>query len=122
MKKPIISAAIIALIVSTISFAADTEKANLKATIKKLETSNVNKDVEKAIKQGDWRFIGVNGYTTIIPGTEDKDAKTIKKFGVRVIEGTSDFVENDDIRRLNTIGRKYATEYNRALLQKINAK
>ncbi len=102
--------------------AADSKRDTfIKQTIVELERADPARDLQAALLRGDKRFVGVMGFALEVPGVEDY-YEHYKSYGVRVIEGTSDFIENDDIRRLNELAYKYALRYNRLLLETIRSK
>jgi hypothetical protein len=77
------------------------------------EKANPERDCEKAIRNGDVRFVGVAGYALDVPGVTEYYPRYWKKNGVKVIAGTSD-VGN---RPFNRAARVYAERYNAALLK-----
>jgi hypothetical protein len=103
-------------------FSDSLDDANIRGTIVKLEKADPNKDVEEAILRNDWRFVGVMGYTTEVPGVEHFSKQYRKEYGVRVIEGTTDNVTSPDLAHLNEIAHSYALKYNKLLLKKIQSK
>lgn len=86
-------------------------------SLENIEFRDVISDLNESIKNNDFRFVGIYGYTIEIPSIDDgKWEKELKKYGYKMIEGTSDVI--DDIR-LYKIARKYAREYNQGLLEKV---
>ena len=85
-------------------------------------TTSLNaSDLQAAIKKGDYRFIGLMGYTLYVPGVQQDEfyQKHEAEFGVKVITGTSDFFEIPEQEELVRVGGAYAEKYNRFLLKKI---
>jgi hypothetical protein len=94
----------------------------LKKTIESLNLNDPTKDVEKRIANNDMRFVGINGYTCYAPGVEKDDITLTQKHGMRCLEGTSDYIENEEHGRLIQTAIKYAKEYNLNLLMKFKTK
>ena len=95
---------------------------SVKNSIRTLEGADPAQDIERAIKKGDLRFIGVMGYSLIVPGVEDYHERYEKNNGVRIIEGASDFILSDDVQRLNELATDYAERYNKLLLEYLSHK
>lgn len=94
----------------------------VKETIRNLEHADAKKDLKKALKKGDKRFIGVMGYGLWVPGLDGEGSVSRseyyrKKYGVQAVEGTSDNMRNQDIENLNVLAEKYARQYNKLLLE-----
>lgn len=68
--------------------------------------------VSSAIKAGDHRYLGVNGYALEVPGFADA---SFPAGAVLVIPGTSD----DGDPALNESAREYAAQYNRLLKERL---
>lgn len=88
----------------------------VRQSLRMLEAADPVRDVEQAIREGDLRFIGMMGYALIVPGVDDYGQRIWDTNGVRVIKGTSDFIANDDVARLNELAYEYAKRYNMLLL------
>jgi hypothetical protein len=73
-------------------------------------------DVERALAEGDRRFVGVMGYALVVPGVEDRDLK--KEHGVKVIPYVSDMIEGYRHKVFVDIAHKYAEQYNAELLSR----
>jgi hypothetical protein len=101
---------------------------------KNIKNAEIEKDVKIAIAHSDFRIISISGYSYLFPGLEggykkNKDGtKTfislaskyegyIKKYGFKVIKGTS-----DAITPLQTVAYEYAKKYNSILLVKMKLK
>ncbi|MGH7164247.1 MAG: hypothetical protein ACREIS_01835 [Nitrospiraceae bacterium] len=89
--------------------------------LNRLEAADPAMDLETAFKQGDFGFVGLMGYAPEEPGVDQEEyyKKYHSEFGVKIITGTSDFLEIPAQGELNRIGTKYAERYNRLLLGKI---
>ena len=89
--------------------------ACMSAELRSLDILNAASDAQAALRRGDKRLVGVNGYALTVPGTDLPTDLVARRYGVRAIEGTSDNGEHD----LNQAARVYATLYNQALLRRI---
>ena len=76
-------------------------------------------EVDAAVSTGDLRFVGVMGIGLIVPGVPDYHEKYAAKYGVRVIENTSDAIESKEHGRLQEVAYEYAEKYNRRLIAKL---
>jgi hypothetical protein len=100
-----------------------------------IANANINDDIENAIKNNDFRLISISGNSYLFPGLEggykklkdgtkafvplgEKYEAHFKKYGFKVIEGTSDFIDGNKLP-LQSIAYDYAKKYNRLLLQKL---
>ena len=80
-------------------------------------------DAKKAVGRSEFTFIGVDGITWTIPGIdESKKFELRKKYGLIIIEGTSDAVQGDEHTRLQGLATEYAKKYNLYLLDHIKTK
>ena len=85
-----------------------------------IEKANPTTDAEAALKKNDHTLLAVQGYTWVIPGTdESKKFEYKSRYGVRVIQGTSDAVINKEHLRLIRLATEYAANYNRHLLKRL---
>jgi len=78
------------------------------------------KDAQAAIERSDYRFIAVHGFADYMPGVKENgetEARIVKKYGLRMIEGTSDTPCNRDVY-LGVL--KYAEIYNMYLSVKLD--
>lgn len=86
-----------------------------------IEDANPIQDAREAFNQGDKRLRAVYGYTLVIPGVSEEDYVEYKnKFGVNLIEGTSDSLLNDEHARLNNLAYDYAMQYNKTIIDIVN--
>ena len=123
MKLFTIASILLALSVSAdtaLGMSEELRKAILEE-LHRLQSAEPQADLEAASKRGDFRFIGLMGYSLIVPGIKEKEFydKYRSEFGVRIIPGTSDFMEIPEQLELASVGGKYAEQYNRLLLKKI---
>ena len=76
-----------------------------------------NKVVIKSIKNADYRFLGIMSYGLSIPGIDiEKNQHYVDKYGFKIIEGTSDLIANDKIKRIMELAPSFCENYNRAIL------
>ena len=75
-----------------------------------LYTADPSKDFTNSIKNKDFRFIGVNGYSLVVPRM-DLNCLNIEK-DVRAITGTSDMIVGYEHAKLIAIAKIYADYYN----------
>ena len=60
-------------------------------------------DAKKAVDRREFTLLGINGYTWTIPGIdESKKFELRKKYGLRIIEGTSDAIQGEEHSRLTS--------------------
>jgi hypothetical protein len=64
------------------------------------------------------RFLGINGYSVIVPGISNFDETYANSFGVKVIAGTSDVLDPGRAR-LQEAAKRYAKAYNQLLARRI---
>jgi len=85
-----------------------------------IEKANPTTDAEAALKKNDHTLLAVQGYTWVIPGTDESRKSEYKtRYGVRVIQGTSDAAINKEHLRLIRLATEYAANYNRYLLKRL---
>lgn len=83
-----------------------------------IEKANAVVDASKSIGEKDFRFLGIAGYAITFPGIpQEKQDELIRKFGYKIIEGTSDVVEGEEHLRLINLAESYAEAYNAAVLK-----
>lgn len=80
------------------------------------EESNYKLDFNDAVKKNDLRFVGVFGFTLIVPGVKDYDEKYSESNGVKIIRGSSDSYEDSLELSRNVFFESYAESYNELLL------
>ena len=91
--------------------------------LKKLNLKNPKQDVIKNLKNNDMRFIGVYGFTIMLPGIPDEyKFKIAKQYGIRAIKGTSDKIESSLHSDLISKAYGYAYEYNKILVKALRDK
>jgi len=74
-------------------------------------------DAKDAIAKSDFRLRAVYGYTLTVPGIKGDHTKYKEIYGINPIEGTSDFLQNEEHGKLNALATKYAEKYNRIILK-----
>ncbi len=78
-----------------------------------LDTADPQADANQAIKQNDFRLLGLATRSVNIPGIKKEDMLTYEEHcGVQLIEGVSDVVRSDEHLRLMQKARSYALKYN----------
>ncbi|MCX6834012.1 MAG: hypothetical protein NTW07_02570 [candidate division Zixibacteria bacterium] len=92
-------------------------------TISLVDTSDYQSDFLDAIGAGDMRFIAVMGYSTEVPGVPEYYERYSKRYGIKIVEGTSDYLDYADTVawERNAFSRDYARGYNALLLQYLSA-
>lgn len=122
----IICIAFFAVLMSPVGIASDDgpmthNTAVLAATLSKLNLTNPIRDLNKNLKHQDRRFIGIYGVSCDTPGVSEGDRKYVRLpgYGRRCLDGTTDVVENDKHMGMIDEATKYATIYNKELLQRI---
>jgi hypothetical protein len=73
-------------------------------------------DARNAVTAGDTRLLAVNGAALEVPGVDDTPENLRAKYGIRVLEGTSDTPTPDEVE-LNDRARQYAMAYNREIVE-----
>jgi len=71
-------------------------------------------DEAKAFTSHDYRFVGVYGYVVVVPGM-DEGSPLVRKYGKRIIEGTTDAPCDEEHSSLVDSAKKYAISYNKKL-------
>ncbi len=84
-----------------------------------IRKADPTEDAQKAIADHDFRFIGISGYAYIIPGIENGErAPLVKKFGFKIIAGTSDSID-PKFPPLQSAAYDYAKKYNSFLSKQL---
>ena len=83
-----------------------------------LDSADVQADFQRhVIRDHDTRFVGVYGYTGIVPGVDEHlEARLKRQNRVRYIEGTSDAILSSEHDRLDKKASEYARQDNLLLL------
>ena len=89
--------------------------AILTTTLSFLDLEHPEQDMAKNVGHGEYRFIGINGYTCTAPGINGSHAELIGKYKMRCLEGTSDMIEGEVHMELIRKASAYAERYNAAL-------
>jgi len=76
------------------------------------------KDADDAFGNGDFRFLAIQGYTQEIPGVNLSPGEQ-QKFGIRVVDKSTDSYENEQAQARSKQIRKYTALYNREMAKKI---
>ena len=95
------------------------QESELAARADSLGDLSPEQELNAALARGDRRYIGLMGYTIIVPGVSwDHGCHPRSYDSVVVIAGTSDAVDSKDRERLNRTAAEYAKQYNTLLLQR----
>ena len=90
------------------------------AELQWLKNANPIVDANKAIKNNDYKLLGVYGFSLTIPGVnKPTEFEHQKKYGVKPIEGTSDALKNKEHAELNRMAYEYAKKYNEVILNAV---
>jgi len=81
-----------------------------------LKVDAAETDARAAIARGDQRLLAVYGITVEVPGVDTSVATLRQRYGLRILEGTSDAIKGPQDRLLNENARKYAKKYNRIII------
>lgn len=101
-----------------------------------IKTADISNDVKNAIIHKDYRIISVSGNSYLFPGIEGgyevlkNGTKTfiplakkykifVKKYGFKVLKGTSDFINENEIP-LQHVASDYAKKYNKLLIEEVD--
>lgn len=103
-----------------ISIAKDNTAVTRSLTM--LQNSDPQKDFDQNIKNNDLRFVGIYGFTVIVPGVDEYRKEYSKTYGLRMIEGTSDSITSPNVEKLNRLATDYAKKYNALLVQYVAKK
>lgn len=78
-----------------------------------LDAADPQADANQAVKQNDFRLLGLATTSVNIPGISKEEVlKYEESCGVQLIEGVSDVVRSDEHLRLMQKARSYALKYN----------
>ena len=93
------------------------DTAILETTLSLLNLEHPEQDMMRNVAHGDYRFMGINGYTCTAPDNKGGyiDHQLIEKYHIWCLEGTSDVIESDKHMKLIDKARAYAMQYNNAL-------
>lgn len=89
----------------------------LRKQLSTLDLKHPGREAQTHFKNGDKRFVAVQGYTYECPGV--KDPAFVQAYGFRILRGTSDISEGKEYKHLNAVARAYAKAYNKELLKLI---
>jgi hypothetical protein len=84
--------------------------------VAQLKVTNAESDARSAVAHGDKRLLAVYGYTLMVPGVHDDASALRAKYGLRILNGTSDAYKDSSDREFNENARKYASIYNRIVV------
>lgn len=109
-------------------------KFDYKTQYENIKNANIEKDLETAVHNNDYKVVSISGYSYLFPGLEGgyqttndgtkifigldpKYENYIKIYGFKVIKGTSDAIA--DTLPMQSVAYKYAKKYNLLLLEKM---
>ena len=120
LRRGAASVLFVALAAACASHAAPAQPASsavgtLRHTLSELNIDSPREDLRKNRSRGDNRFVGINGFTCLPPGLDDKEIALVRKYGLRCLEGTSDMIEGKEHEKLLSRAIAYATAYNKTL-------
>lgn len=97
---------------------ADTKPlSDMKAEeVARLKVSTAELDAKNAVAHGDKRLLAVYGLTVEVPGVQGDVSELRAKYGLRILEGTSDAIKGPSDRVLNQTARNYAARYNQTVV------
>lgn len=85
-----------------------------------VQFTSPNEDLKKTLAQQDKRFIGIRSYALVIPGiTGGPSNEEVKRYGYRVVAGTTDALSAPWQSELQSRARSYAERYNRLLMEEL---
>lgn len=79
-------------------------------------------DAKASLARGDHRLLAVNGFVRETPGVDIGMNEARVRYGVRVLDRTSDLSRSDEEDAFNISARKYAERYNREIVAQLNAR
>ena len=87
-------------------------------SLRSLEDQNPESDARAAIEKLELRFLGVYGFTLMIPGLSNEEESCAKSRYLAIgIDGTSDAIMCREHYRLQSVAREYARRYNQVILK-----
>jgi hypothetical protein len=101
------------VLLAVLLLAPSSSFAGQASTLRAFLSVPVPERLEGALRERDYRVLGVAGFTVETPGVTGELARV---YGILIIPGTSDGIESPEHGELNERARAYALEYNRALL------
>lgn len=117
MSGPILRALFALAIVLSLSSCAGQKSTCDGAGLSELRTikgRDPASDEAKAFASHDYRFVGVYGYVVTVPGM-DEGSPLVRRYGKRVVEGTTDAPCDKEHLLLVESAQRYAITYNRKL-------
>lgn len=81
-----------------------------------LSVDRAQEDARASMKNGDFRLLGVEGYSTRVPGTDLNIIQAERSYGVRIIERTGDVYKDGVTPQRNAKAMEYAKIYNETIV------
>ena len=94
-------------------------RAVLAARADSLRHLDPAREVTAALRRGDHRLIGVQGYIVQAAGLKLSDPRYPEQDAMHVVEGTSDGQWAPEVVTLNKVAFDYGSRYNRLLLARL---
>jgi len=92
----------------------------LRAQLDSVRAANPTADAEAALARGDYRLVGIQGYSLQVPGLNPRDWERYgSTYGFRVVAGTDEITRSNDQWALQGAAYRYAQAYNRLVLQRL---
>lgn len=88
--------------------------------LRSLKYENASKVADSRYESGHFKFLAVYGYSIEVVGVPEGSA-TLKRYGYKIINGTTDAPCNKEHAELVAGVRRYAEIYNRELLERLGA-
>ena len=110
----------LAIATPTLNAQQEKEQLLIHEQLLKMQNADPAADVEAAWQRRDFRFLDLRIEWDYVLGVE-KGIKNplVAKYGVRIIEGGSDFITSDEHLQFQQLARQYSTRYNRLLHQRL---
>jgi hypothetical protein len=78
--------------------------------VRHLIVGQAEHDAKSAMARGNRRLLAIYGLTLEVPGVGDDVSKLRSKYGLRILQGTSDAIKDAQDRQTNLNARKYALQ------------
>lgn len=88
----------------------------------RLNSSDVTIEVEKAMAEGDFRLIAMQGVALTLPGVDDDIFLRTPRAAVWVMPGTDDVITSDSHDAWRDAANKFAKDYNQTLQRRMQSR
>ena len=83
-----------------------------------VETANAVADADESAKSDNYQLLAIAGYTWSLPGIDDEKKWAYRdRYGIKLLEGTSDVIQGSEHARLIKLATEYARQYNLRILK-----